>query len=38
MILIEDHSQYYLKLFIQEFHLINIAFNTFNIYSERVES
>ena len=35
MILIEDHSQYYLKLYIQEFH---IAFNTFNIYSERVES
>ena len=35
MILIEDHPEYYLKLFSQEFHLIDIAFN---IYSERVES
>ena len=36
MILIEDHPKYYLKLFSQEFHLIDIALNTFNIYSVEV--
>ena len=33
MILIEDYPKYYLKLFSQEFHIIDIAFH---IYSERV--